>query len=71
MSSPIPRPALKETVIGFKQDPPDAIVVREPAPPERIDGPPPEAVPRLTDSPAFLLLVWTLIGLVVGIAWTL
>ncbi|HHH31398.1 MAG TPA: hypothetical protein ENK57_24045 [Polyangiaceae bacterium] len=71
MTPPIPRPALQNTVIGFKPDPPDAIVVEgpEPPPPEP-PPPPPRPEPRLTDSPAFLLLVWTLIGLVVGIAFT-
>lgn len=71
MTPPIPRHALQDTVIGFKPEPPEAIVVDDPTPIPRAPEPMPHPEPRLTDSPAFLLLMWTLIGLMVGIAWTL
>lgn len=71
MTPPIPRPALQDTVIGFKPDSPEAILVDAPAPPRRAPDPPTPPEPGLTDSPAFMLLMWTLIGLMVGIAWTL
>ncbi len=71
MTPPIPRPALQDTIIGFKPDPPEAIVLDEPTPTPRASQPIPHLEPKLTDSPAFMLLMWTLIGLMVGIAWTL
>ena len=63
--------SLQDTIIGFKPDPPEAIVLDEPTPTPRASQPIPHLEPKLTDSPAFMLLMWTLIGLMVGIAWTL